>query len=101
MEYYRSMISAEVLHDAESNDWQSNLHFYENQRISISIQFWAYTMQGLRSDFFNILPESMAHRCLHEVLKKSMDILTVRYSQVSSESIKGKFDKNAMQIYFC
>ena len=77
------MISCEVLHDAESNDWESSLPFYESQRVSTSIQFWAYTMQGLRADLFNILPESLAHKALHEILKRSLDILTVRYSQVS------------------
>ena len=52
------MISSDVLHDSESGDWESSTPFYENQRISISIQFWAYTMQGLRGDFLNILPQS-------------------------------------------
>ena len=82
-EYYRNMISSDVLHDSESGDWESSTPFYENQRISISIQFWAYTMQGLRGDFLNILPQSLAHKALYEILKRSLDILAFRYCQVS------------------
>ena len=88
MEYYRCMISSDVLHDAESNDWQSPTPFYESQRISSSIQFWAYTIQGLRADFFSILPESLGKKALHEVLKKSLDVLTMRYSQVITVLLK-------------
>ena len=80
--YYKAIISNEVLHDAESNDWKSQAPYYESQKISTSIQFWAYTMQGLRADMFNILPEKIASKALHELVKNSLDILTVRYCQI-------------------
>lgn len=88
LEYYRSILATEVLHDAESNDWSSNIAFYENQRISSSIQFWAYTMQGLRADMFNILPEKLAKKALHELLKRSLDILAIRYCQIKPSKVR-------------
>ena len=82
VEYYKGCISNEVLHDAESNDWLSSNPYYENQKISTCIQFWAYTMQGIRADIFNVLNESLARKALHEITKRSLDILAVRYCQV-------------------
>jgi hypothetical protein len=76
------MITNEVLHDSASNDWSSSVIYYEGQKISTSVQFWAYTIQGIRADMFNILPEKIAVKALHEVLKISMDTLTVRYCQL-------------------
>ena len=46
VEYYKSTITNEVLHDSESNDWGSSVPYYESQKISTSVQFWAYTLQG-------------------------------------------------------
>ena len=60
VEYYKGCISNEVLHDAESNDWLSSNPYYENQKISTCIQFWAYTMQGIRADIFNVLNETLS-----------------------------------------
>ena len=77
-----STITNEVLHDSASNDWSSSVIYYEGQKISTSVQFWAYTIQGIRADMFNILPEKIAVKALHEVLKISMDTLTVRYCQL-------------------
>ena len=82
VEYYKGCISNEVLHDAESNDWLSSNPYYENQKISTCIQFWAYTMQGIRADIFNVLNEPLARKALHEITKRSLDILAVRYCQV-------------------
>ena len=84
VEYYKGCISNEVLHDAESNDWLSSNPYYENQKISTCIQFWAYTMQGIRADIFNVLNETLARKALHEITKRSLDILAVRYCQVST-----------------
>ena len=79
---HNSTITNEVLHDSASNDWSSSVIYYEGQKISTSVQFWAYTIQGIRADMFNILPEKIAVKALHEVLKISMDTLTVRYCQL-------------------
>ena len=64
IEYYKGCIANEVLHDAGSNDWLSSSPYYENQKISTSVQFWAYTMQGVRADIFNILNEKLTRRSL-------------------------------------
>lgn len=82
IEYYKSTISNEVLHDADSNDWRSSVAFYEGQKISTTVQFWGYFIQGLRADMFNILPEKLAKKALHQILKISLDILAVRYCQI-------------------
>ena len=40
------------------------------------------SISGLRADMFNILPEKIAMKALHEILKISLDTLTIRYCQV-------------------
>ena len=37
---------------------------------------------GVRADMFNILPEKIAMKALHEILKISLDTLTIRYCQI-------------------
>jgi hypothetical protein len=83
IEYYNVVLTTIVVHDAESNDWQSSVPFFDNKKISTSVQYWAYTLQGLRADLSNILPDKLAKMALTIILKRSLDSLTIRYCQVS------------------
>ncbi len=86
IEYFNDTIGSTTLHDGESNDWLNQQPFAEGQRISTSIQFWAFMIQGLRADFFNILPETLAKKAISNILKRSLDVLTARYSQIKPSS---------------
>ncbi|CAB4069978.1 unnamed protein product [Lepeophtheirus salmonis] len=81
--YHKDVISSVILHEGESNDWNSETPPFEGQRISFNIQFWWYYMSGIRADLYNSLSSTIAKNILQAVLDDSLSILTVRYCQIT------------------
>ena len=75
-------MSSLVLHDGESQDWNLSKVYFEGERISATVQFWGYHLQGLRADLYNSLPPAVARELLAKVFGDALGILTVRYCQV-------------------
>ena len=97
----KHLMMTSIIHDLNSQDWSSPKPYFEGARISPSIQFWSFHLQGLRwvrnrfaepplkrvsvfiSDLYNSLPPSIAVKILSGVFDESLGCLAIRYSQLS------------------
>ncbi|XP_072039012.1 uncharacterized protein KIAA0825-like [Amphiura filiformis] len=79
--YHSGVISSSILHDAESNNWADQRAFFEDERVSFSIQMWNLHMKGLQQELFASCPPRHAQRILALVLRDSLKVLSQRYSR--------------------
>ncbi|GJQ69311.1 hypothetical protein Trydic_g6444 [Trypoxylus dichotomus] len=84
------LLSLYILQDAESLDWENNKPFFESERGSYVIQMWWLYMQGTREDLWNTVPPKMAQRVFVGMLNETLNILTVRYGQISPSECRSQ-----------
>ncbi|KAI4457536.1 hypothetical protein MML48_7g00003443 [Holotrichia oblita] len=84
------LLSLYILQDAESLDWENGKPFFESERGSYVVQMWWLYMQGTREDLWNTVPPKMAQRVFSGMLNETLNILTVRYSQISPSECRSK-----------
>lgn len=88
--YHKSLLSTAVLHDDDSNNWNSTKPFFENEICSFSVQFWAMHFEALRADFWTFVPTDTAYRLFLIVIEYSLDILSCRYKSIKTSATRMK-----------
>ena len=83
VEYQSTLMATTILHDAESQRWNDTRPFYEDEKVSHSVQMWWYYLQGLKIDIWNSLPAKAGQSVFAAIFDKTLSILVSRYINIS------------------
>ncbi|KAK8384883.1 hypothetical protein O3P69_014449 [Scylla paramamosain] len=87
LSYNCDMLSL-VLHDAPSHDWLSAKPYQEGACCSLTIQMWAFFMQGLRNDLWRFTSPRISESILASIFTDTLSLMVTRYSQIEMSDIR-------------
>ncbi|KAK4327864.1 hypothetical protein Pmani_001671 [Petrolisthes manimaculis] len=82
LSYTSDLLHSALLHDAQSHDWTSKKPYGEGCQSSLTLQMWAFYMQGVRNDLWKHTSPRISESILASILTDTLSLLVTRYLQI-------------------
>nr|CAB3258633.1 uncharacterized protein KIAA0825-like [Phallusia mammillata] len=79
IQYHKSKLCTQILHDPDSHHWSDPRAFYEGERCLYAIEMWHLYIRDLTVDLKSKLPSGMVREILCDIVGESLSVLSDRY----------------------
>ncbi|XP_071529322.1 uncharacterized protein KIAA0825 homolog isoform X1 [Panulirus ornatus] len=88
LSYNCDLLHSSLLHDAPSHDWRNPKSYHENGRSSLTLQMWAFYMQGVRNDLWRYTSPRISESILASIFTDTLSLLVTRYAQIEPSDMR-------------
>ncbi|CAG7815085.1 unnamed protein product [Allacma fusca] len=88
MQVQANLLLTYIVHNEESQDWDSHQLYYEGERGSPTIQMWIYFLKSMQQDMWKIMPPQLAQRIFGIIVSDSLGVLVARYTKIKPAEAK-------------
>lgn len=88
LSYNCDILHSALLHDAPSHDWTNPKPYNENERSSLTIQMWAFYMQGVRNDLWRYTSPRISESILASIFTDTLSLMVTRYAQIEPTDVR-------------